>query len=207
MNVPPFHYRILIVDDDAVVCELAQEIFPTYGYEVRCAEDGFEALALLRAAPVDLLIADLNMPRMSGFELLSVVRRRFPQVAVIATSGEFSGPAIPNGVLADIFLEKGSYTPREMLIEIEKLLERSPLRPSPAKSAPAPLWIPLNDRNYYVLTCPNCLRSFPLPANDLPPGKQEQRAECDFCGSTVPYFLDVDVIEKVRSKLKKSRYS
>lgn len=50
------------------------------GYEVEMAEHGFDALALLQSIIPDLIISDLNMPLMSGFEFLPVVRRRFPKM-------------------------------------------------------------------------------------------------------------------------------
>jgi CheY-like chemotaxis protein len=70
-----FEYRVLMVDDDAVFCEVADQLFSRLGYTVRCAEDGFEALAMMKDALPDIIICDLNMPRMSGFELLAIVRR------------------------------------------------------------------------------------------------------------------------------------
>ncbi len=191
MTAEPFNYRILIVDDDAVFREIASEILPAHGYDVRCVEDGFEALNSLKNALPDLIIADLNMPRMSGFELLSVVRRRFPQIPVIAVSGEFTGPEMPAGVLADIFLEKGRYTPRELVQKVADLLEKAPLRPSPAKAQYAPVWVPVNERSYYVLTCTNCLRSFPLPDGASGLDRGEHQAECDHCGTTVRFHFDV----------------
>ena len=58
-----------------------------------------------------IILSDLNMPRMSGFEFLSLVRRRFPairySIRVIAMSGAFSGDDIPPGIAADAFYEKG----------------------------------------------------------------------------------------------------
>ena len=62
----------------------------------------------LRQEIPDILLSDLNMPGISGFELLSVVRDEFPAIQVIAMSGAFSGVGIPPGVCADAFYEKGS---------------------------------------------------------------------------------------------------
>jgi len=66
------------------------------------------------------LLSDLNI--MSGFELLSMVRRRFPTVRVIAMSGAFSGNQVPCGVTADAFYEKGNSVAAP-LKAIESLLE------------------------------------------------------------------------------------
>lgn len=200
MATTSFNYRILIVDDDAVFCEIAENILPSHGFEVRFAADGFEALNILKSALPDLIIADLNMPRMSGFELLSIVRRRFPQLPVVAMSGEFTGPEVPAGVLADLFLEKGRYRPTELVRRISELLERAPLRPSPAKSQYAPLWIPINERGYYVVTCTNCMRSFPLPEHGSIPDRSEHTAECEHCGTVVRYHFDVSLRETARSR-------
>lgn len=56
----------------------------------------------------ELILSDLNMPGMSGFDLLSVVRRRFPAIRTIAMSGSFSGNEVPSGVAADAYFQKGS---------------------------------------------------------------------------------------------------
>ena len=72
-------------------------------YEVLCAKDGFEGLTALKRSLPDIIISDLRMPNMNGFEFLSVVRRRFPVIPVIVISGEFSGITVPESVLADAF--------------------------------------------------------------------------------------------------------
>jgi DNA-binding NarL/FixJ family response regulator len=56
----------------------------------------------------ELLLSDLHMPGMSGFELLSEVRRQFPAIQTVAMSGAFSGDEVPSGVAADGFYQKGS---------------------------------------------------------------------------------------------------
>ena len=82
-----FKYRILVADDEESIRATSTAILAHHGYEVRTAADGFAALVELRRSQPDILISDLRMPNMSGFELLSVVRRRFPHIAVIAISG------------------------------------------------------------------------------------------------------------------------
>ena len=56
----------------------------------------------------DILLFDLNMPGMSGFELLLGVRRQFPALKTIAMSGAYSGDDMPPGVMADAFYGKGA---------------------------------------------------------------------------------------------------
>jgi CheY-like chemotaxis protein len=73
-----FRYPVLIVEDEANLRSLGKSILESQGYKVHCAEDGFEGLAALRHALPDMIISDLQMPNMSGFEFLSVVRHRFP---------------------------------------------------------------------------------------------------------------------------------
>lgn len=53
------------------------------------------------------MLSDLNMPGISGFELLSTVRRDYPLIRAIAMSGDYSGEAVPSGVDAEAFYEKG----------------------------------------------------------------------------------------------------
>jgi CheY-like chemotaxis protein len=106
----PFKFRILVVDDEPLIVHTATLILRNAGYEVHSARDGFEALRVLSRSIPDILISDLSMPNMSGFELLSIVRRRFPQLPVIAISGDYNGIA-PTGLIADAFLSKGEYSP------------------------------------------------------------------------------------------------
>jgi CheY-like chemotaxis protein len=98
-----FRYRILVVDDDGRICTMAKAILESQGYEVQCAVDGFEALTALTHSLPDVIISDLQMPNMSGFEFLSVVRKRFPRIPTIAISGAFSGSDVPDVLLATWF--------------------------------------------------------------------------------------------------------
>lgn len=99
---------LLIVDDDEPLRTALCDLFGDSGYRARCAEDGFSALREIRQEIPDIVLSDLNMPGMSGFEFLFVVRRRFPNIRVIAMSGAYPGNGVPPGVAADAFFEKGA---------------------------------------------------------------------------------------------------
>jgi CheY-like chemotaxis protein len=99
---------LLIVDDDPVVRISLSQLLAEIGYRVRTAEDGSDGLVEIGKQIPDILLSDLNMPRMSGFELLSAVRRQFPSIRTIAMSGMFQGDEVPSGVAADAFFQKGS---------------------------------------------------------------------------------------------------
>ncbi|MFZ0747106.1 MAG: response regulator [Terracidiphilus sp.] len=100
--------RILVVDDKECIRTSMSLVLTEMGYQVRSVDDGFAALRAIRQDTPEVLLSDLNMPGMSGFELLPVVRRRFPAILVIAMSGAFSGNEVPSGVPADAFFQKGS---------------------------------------------------------------------------------------------------
>ena len=80
---------ILVVDDDALLRGMVAEWLTQVGYRVCEAQDGVAALALLRGAPVRLLITDMQMPSLNGAEMLAIVSREFPTMPVIAMSGQF----------------------------------------------------------------------------------------------------------------------
>jgi CheY-like chemotaxis protein len=126
-----FHYRVLIVDDEENSRQLGKHILESQGYEVHCAGDGFEALTALKKSLPDVIISDLKMPNMNGFEFLSVVRQRFPAIPVVVISGEFSGVSVPESVLADAFFRKGGYKPAELFEKIIQLLNDLPTAIAP----------------------------------------------------------------------------
>ena len=82
--------RILFVDDEAGICEVAHEMLTTLNYRIDVARDGLEALALIRAEPsaYDLLITDATMPHLSGPELITSARALVPRLPVILCSGQ-----------------------------------------------------------------------------------------------------------------------
>lgn len=100
-------HKILILDDDNDWLELSREMLAALPSrpEILTANNGKRALALLESEPVRLLICDLKMPRIDGLQILSIVRRRYPELRTVVLSAledeEFRSRAYALGV--DLF--------------------------------------------------------------------------------------------------------
>ena len=192
-SLPKKH--ILIVEDYASIRETMARLLTSAGYEVSKAEHGFSALLQLKRGVPDLILSDLNMPQMSGFEFLSVVRRRFPEVLVVAMSGAYgAGDAVPGGVIADAFYAKGQNKPEVLLTLIADLFKTSASQVIAHTRQSAPVWIPRNGKDsqgvpYIVLTCTECLRSFPLNVMGEATAAV-LTTPCIFCLNEVRYIID-----------------
>lgn len=194
----PSRPKILVVDDDRAVRSSLAMLLEASGYEVTTATNGFDALLQLKKKLPAIVLSDLNMPEMSGFEFLSVVRRRFPEVSVIAMSCAYStGDAVPGGVIADAFYAKGDAKPEGLLRSVADLIQTSAAHAVDHKLESAPVWIPRNGHDshgipFVVLTCTDCLRSFPLSVatEDL---QKIQETPCLFCPNTVRYIIDFSI--------------
>jgi CheY-like chemotaxis protein len=185
---------ILVVDDEKSICETVAQLLRGRGYEVTTAKDGFDALLQLRRVIPHVIISDLNMPNMSGFEFLSVVRRRFPQISVVAMSGAYRGNSVPGGVIADAFYAKGVAPVETLFSSVAELFRTAAERTSAHDMESAPVWIPRNGKDshgvpYIVLTCTECLRPFPLNVTEkcVP---QVSETQCLFCPNRVRYIID-----------------
>ncbi|MCK6551390.1 response regulator [Myxococcota bacterium] len=89
---PPKEHQhtLLVVDDDQLVVTAITRILSREGYRVLSAHDASEALRVLGGQSVDLMISDIDMPGMSGVELVARVRHLFPDVVRILLSGRGS---------------------------------------------------------------------------------------------------------------------
>jgi len=188
---PDSRIQILVVEDDEAVRQTISQLLAAEGYEVSVANDGFDALLHLQDAQPHILLSDLNMPQMSGFELLSVVRRRFPEILVVASSGAYDSSAVPDGVIADAFYAKGQESAAELLEIISALIRKGS---TGHKGENAPVWIPRNGKDhngkpYVVLTCTRCLRSFPLTVEHEPTAEVLE-TPCIYCPHEVRYIID-----------------
>ena len=199
-----FAPRVLLVDDEPLLLESMKAILKLSGFDCRTAEGGFDALRHLRETPPDILISDLRMPNMSGFELLAIVRRRFPQIAVIVISGEFLIEPQHSGLLMNAFFQKGRYTPANLIATMRDLYSQCPMRPALPKSDHAPLWINCRNCDYLLATCTECLRSFPIETHN-PKSDALKTTECPSCGTTITYAVDSAMLGMLEAQKSAAR--
>ena len=132
-------HRILLVDNEPMLRETWTMVLNELGYDVAIAADALDALAQLRCAIPDIIISDLNMPRMSGFEFLKIMCVRFPKIPLVGLSGVYdSNDHFPRRVIVDAIYPKGRCNRAELGHIVADLLRATPARENPPASQPGP---------------------------------------------------------------------
>jgi two-component system, chemotaxis family, sensor kinase CheA len=120
---------VMVVDDTLMVRELQRSILERGGYNVRTASDGAEAFAMLSEQPADLLVTDLEMPNLDGFQLTSSIRAhpRLANVPVLIVSSHASEEDQQRGLDAgaDGYIVKTSFDEAGLLSAVSRLLGRT----------------------------------------------------------------------------------
>jgi len=86
--------KILLVDDEKNILRALYRLFAGSGYHVSMAESGTEALEILRCSEIDLMLTDIRMPGMDGFQLLQEVKSRYPLCHRLVLSGQYDEQSI-----------------------------------------------------------------------------------------------------------------
>lgn len=79
--------HILIADDEAQILELLEEELSSDGYSVSTARNGYETVLKALDKPVDLLIVDMVMPKLNGVEVITILKKVYPHLPIIAFTG------------------------------------------------------------------------------------------------------------------------
>lgn len=118
--------RILVVDDALTVRELQRSILQRAGYDVRLAADGRQALAKLTEDHVDLVLTDIEMPHMDGFELTKAIRAAsaLANIPILILSSRSSDVDRQRGLDAgaDGFIQKSGFDEASLLASVHRLL-------------------------------------------------------------------------------------
>ncbi|NOV24556.1 hybrid sensor histidine kinase/response regulator [Cupriavidus necator] len=118
--------RVLVVDDSLTVRELQRKLLAGRGYDVAVAVDGMDGWNVLRAEPFDLVITDVDMPRMDGIELVRRIRQdaALRQLPVMVVSYKDREQDRQRGLEAgaDYYLAKGSFHDAALLDAVQDLI-------------------------------------------------------------------------------------
>ncbi len=116
---------ILVVDDEQMMRDLLQKILSRDGYSVSTAEDGEAALKMLESVSVDIVISDIKMPRLNGFELLRIVKREYPRIAMIMMTAYGDSYTVKDALLlgADEYVSK-PFKSHEISLIVERVYWR-----------------------------------------------------------------------------------
>lgn len=118
---------ILVVDDSITTRTLEKSILEAEGFRVRLAVDGLDALDSLRREPVDLVISDVQMPRLDGFGLLQAIKAdpAFASIPVIMVTSRDSAEEVKRGMElgADAYIAKQRFEQQELLATIGQFLD------------------------------------------------------------------------------------
>jgi two-component system response regulator ResD len=117
--------KILIADDEAAICEVVKLYLEQEGFIVYTAEDGDQALAIETKERPDLLILDVMLPKLSGWELCQTITRPVPVIFLTAKSAEVD-KITGFSLGADDYITK-PFSPRELVARIKAVLRRSGL--------------------------------------------------------------------------------
>lgn len=131
--------RVLVVEDSLVSGELQKNILVAAGYEAEIAKDGVEALEVLQRSEWDLVITDVDMPRMDGFELTTRLRaheylREMP-VIIVTARDMLEDRRRGFEVGADAYVAKGEFDQGQLLDAVRRLIGRGNAPRPPALSA------------------------------------------------------------------------
>ncbi len=117
--------RVLVVDDEVNIVRLIQVNLERQGYQVETANNGAQALAKIRESRPDLLVSDVMMPEMDGFELLSTIRRDpvLNDLPVIMLTAKAQDANVMEGYTrgADMYLTK-PFNPAELIAFAKRIL-------------------------------------------------------------------------------------
>ncbi len=123
---PATKTRILIVDDEPLALELAQQTFHDAGFEPKSAQSGFECLDLVRTRPFyyDLILLDLSMPFMDGEETFTRLRQMSPNIAVLLNTGFVAAERLERMMQAGLagFIRK-PHRPSELVAHVRRVLQ------------------------------------------------------------------------------------
>ncbi len=120
--------KILIIEDDAVISEMYVNKFKDEGFEVFLAKDGEEALVKASEVRPNLILLDVVLPKMDGFEVLKKIKENpgLKDIKIIFLSNSAEKEDVDKGMAlgAESYIVKADYTPGKVVEKIKEILEK-----------------------------------------------------------------------------------
>lgn len=117
--------KVLVVDDDPTIRDLASTVLQREGYTVLTARDGEEGLARARAEKPALVVLDLMLPKLDGFEVCRILREESEiPIMMLTARGDDVDKVVGLEIGADDYLTK-PFNPREMVARVKAIIRRS----------------------------------------------------------------------------------
>ena len=156
--------KIMIVDDDPNIRELVSALLQNHGFEACEAEDGRDALQKMMNDDPDLVIIDIMMPNMDGFELCRHLRRDYENMPILmlTAKGELANKVKGFGLGADDYLTK-PFEDDELIIRVQALLRRYKIETSQVIQ----IGNVIIDKNSYHITIDGVSEDIPMKEFEL----------------------------------------
>jgi two-component system OmpR family response regulator len=118
--------QILVVDDELGIRTLLSEVLNIAGFQVTMAADGLDALNLIRKNKFDLILLDVNLPKVDGFAILEKIRASAPIQPIIMISARIEKDDVTHGLRlgADDYIRK-PFSVEELVLRVENRLRRN----------------------------------------------------------------------------------
>ncbi|MER9845673.1 hybrid sensor histidine kinase/response regulator [Mesorhizobium australicum] len=118
--------RVLVIDDSLTVRELERKLLGNYGYDVEVAVDGMDGWNVVRSGPFDLVVTDIDMPRMDGIELVSLIRNdaqlKNTPIMIVSYKDREEDRTRGLDAGADYYLTKGSFHDEALIHAVVDLI-------------------------------------------------------------------------------------
>jgi len=166
--------KVMIVEDDNSLREIYTDSLQAEGYEVVSAADGEEALATAVKEKPQLIILDVMMPKISGFDVLDILRStpetKDAKIMMMTALSQQSDKERGERLGADSYLVKSQVTIPDIVANVKRLLEQSPDQSDPeAATATAPTQAPVSEPPITIPDLPIDDGSVSDSVNDSPP--------------------------------------
>lgn len=142
--------RILVIDDDENICQLVRLYLEKEGFEVVCAHDGQQGLAAYRAEPFDLVVLDIMLPYVDGWEVCRQIRRTGQTPVIMLTAkGETLDKVLGLELGADDYVVK-PFEPKELVARVKAVIRRTGAAPTEGNDELVFDRLVINLKNYTV---------------------------------------------------------